>query len=182
MSGPQELHLLGTNLTPRDVQLVHDGIAYTPLASSQSDWMYLLGGNGTNVITVDGRWLCTIVVSDVVVPEGIPFTSGRLTIQKGTNLGHVAANDKYSISVSGTDCVNLPGLVDDEYPFIRLGSTIVDSDSPASELGFEVHNGQVVNSGMSGANYVVIWSVDDWSKPSYLTYQGYIVAVTNYAE
>lgn len=180
MSGPQELHLIGTNLTPRDVQLVHDGIAYTPLASSQSDWMYLLGGNGTNVITVGGRWLFTIVVSDVVVPEGVPFL-GRLSIQSNENYGYNAAETKATIYAAASDCLNLAAVSDDNYNFVQLSVSLPDGGGNPEAVGYAFNNFSFVKGSESGGRYRMILIVSDQSKPAFVMLDGYIIAVTNYS-
>lgn len=179
VQGTQELHLLGTNLTSRDVQLVHDGVTYTPLQSTQEDFFFLLGSNGSNVITVNGRWLCTIVVEGVVMPDGVPF-SGRLSIKSNSSLDRSASSEIATLNVAAGECINLAGMVSDSAIYIRFASSIGGEGSDPSAVGYVLHNASVVNAGLNGGLYVIIATVNDTSLPMYLTYEGFVVAVTNY--
>lgn len=167
---------MGTNLTSRDVQLVHDGVSYTPLQSSQSDWLFLLGSNGTNVITVNGQWLCTIVVEGVVVPDGLPTRlQMRQTVEPvigGTSLGEF-----HVVTLASGECMNYRFLVETSHPYFLLflrGSDFLEED-------FVLHNGVIRVQGLQSSDYRLSMEVLEPSRPAYLTFQGFIVAVFNYS-
>lgn len=167
---------MGTNLTSRDVQLVHDGISYTPLQSSQSDWLFLLGSNGTNVITVNGRWLCTIVVEGVVVPDGLP-TYMTLGLYEGVS----GQTSRYSIVRGSSDCINFPHPIEGSFNCFshRLGN--VDSPFTTRE-GIVAHNASLEVRDQSANGYMIFKLIpDDASSPCWLTFQGYVVGVYNYS-
>lgn len=168
---------MGTNLTSRDVQLVHDGVTYTPLQSSQSDWLFLLGSNGTNVITVNGQWLCTIVVEGVPMPSGLPTTL-RLINSSAASLTPSQAQTNVLVTVNDADCVNFPVMASEEFPFfvLRITGEVFASDD------FGGSNVQSVAYSSDGGYTRICFEVVDSSLPAYVTYMGYIVAVFNYSD
>lgn len=158
------------------MQLVHDGVTYTPLQSSQSDWLFLLGSNGTNVIKVNGQWLCTIVVEDVVLPDGLP-TSIRLG---QSSEPQAVSGDGYQVNIvrlTSADCINYPYVVNDEHPYYQLRITGI-AGREEDIVGF---NCELVNFSSSDTVLRLSFLVVDVSSPAYITYQGYIVAVFNYS-
>lgn len=176
VQGTQELHLLGTNLTSRDVQLVHDGVTYTPLQSTQEDFFFLLGSNGSNVIAVNGRWLCTIVVEGVVVPDGLPT---RLQMRQTVEpvIGGASLGEFHVMTLASGECINYRYLVETSHPYFLLflrGSDFLEED-------FVLHNGVIRVQGLQSSDYRLSMEVLNASLPSYLTFKGFIVAVFNYS-
>lgn len=168
---------MGTNLTSRDVQLVHDGVSYTPLQSTQSDWLFLLGSNGTNVITVNGRWLCTIVVEGVPMPDGLPTTL-RLINCSAASLTPSQAQTNVLVTVDDADCINLPVRSSAEFPYFVL--RISGEGFSSSDFGGE--NREILQFSADGGFTRLCVQVRDTSLPAYVTIQGYIVAVFNYSD
>lgn len=168
---------MGTNLTSRDLQLVHDGVTYTPLQSTQEDFFFLLGSNGTNVITVNGRWLCTIVVEGVEVPEGFPrllrMSQRQVDVESPQLINTVEVRDF---------CINYAFKINTDYPSFRLrvgGPSAVFADAE----NFVCFNCNGIVTVSPQSTYVTIdLSVVDDSLPAYVEYKGFICAVFNYSD
>lgn len=169
-----ELTITGDMLT-EGVRLVHDDVEYTPLASSGDSITFVLGDNGTNTIYVNGFVAFRVVVSGVVVPEDLRGQNNmRLYSTNATSGG-----DSQSI-VSGDYCVNYPYMAMEDFPFFLLtallaSGKVIDRD----EL---VPNNCTINNfqQQEGTFAIINLSVTDNTKPAYITYQGFIIAVFNY--
>lgn len=174
-SGALELTLTGENLTSDTLQLYHDGTLYTPLVLTETSATYILGDNGLNKIYLNGKFYTAIQVSGVVVPEGIPTVF--IASQRANSTTTEAVNQ---IDYMG-NCINYPYKVSEELPIFNL---IVGSQTyPFTELtGFEGVNAAItVNASATGTSRIVIKAtVTDTTKPAYIKYQGFIVAVFNY--
>ena len=175
-SGPAELVLEGENLTPDTLKLYHNGVLYTPLESSDTYAYYLLGDNGTNKVMLNGKNYSTIIVKDVVVPSILPcrMVASQANIEN-PNLG---INQK--VLEMGT-CINYPYKKNEDYPLFRLSNTgegwgnILDTD-------LKGYNCQVTTSAGAVSDQTrIACQVTDASKPAYITYQGFIIAVFNYS-
>ena len=113
------LTITGENMTPETVWLVHDGIAYTPLFVEGNTWTYVLGGNGTNVIWLNGISYARITVSGVVLPDGLP-TKFVCSQYNGSETPPQINLKTYD----STDCINYPYMYSQTYNlyFLRIGS------------------------------------------------------------
>lgn len=174
-SRPVELVLEGENLTPDTLKLYHNGVLYTPLESSDTYAYYLLGDNGTNKVMLNGKNFCTIIVKDIVVPEGLP---NRLE-----GLLYASSSDTSNRMILQTaSCLQYPYKVSEAYPYFLL--TIGKNSSPFTDD--DANNYTFVNCTMETMNVYqetsirTRVSVVDSTKPAYITYQGFIIAVFNY--
>lgn len=174
-SGPAELVLEGENLTPDTLKLYHNGVLYTPLVSSDTYAYYLLGDNGTNKVMLNGKYFFGVEVSGIVVPAFLPinFTYG-LTETFSPQGAWSASQNKV------TNCVNYPVLLG-EGRYLKI--QIMREDSPSFDFSaLECQNGTIVtNEEYSSSMYnIVVAEATDLTKPTYITYQGFIIAVSNY--
>lgn len=174
-SGTAELVLEGENLTPDTLKLYHNGVLYTPLKSSDTYAYYLLGDNGTNKVMLNGSNSCTVVVKDVVVPEGFPV---EMRIAQKSN------DDRFwtpAVQINPTEfqvvnCLNYHYKAIEGYPNFMLQARYPSYD--AGNLGLEncTLNASEVTETVFNLNLRPI----DTTKPAYITYQGFIIAVFNY--
>lgn len=175
-SGPAELVLEGENLTPETLKLYHNGVLYTPLESSDTYAYYLLGDNGTNKMMLNGKNYCTVIVKDVVVPSVLP---ARLSLrQKSDNRTIGESSTSINIvDIASGDCINYPYLINPNYPYFLLFVHIEETD----ENDWRVENCTINNSDFVNKPNRLNVSVVDPTKPAYITYQGFIIAVFNYS-
>lgn len=169
-----ELTLTGDLLT-QGVRLVHDDEEYTPLSSSGDSITYILGDNGTNTIYVNGLVAFRVVVSGVVVPEALPSYM-NMSQRDGASASSPAVN---LIVMDSVNCINYPYKATEELAYfgLRLG---VSSKPFTDTEGFEG-----VNCTLNIPSATEVWVYvsalpTDATKPAYITYQGFIIAVFNY--
>lgn len=169
------LTITGENMTPETVWLVHDGVPYVPLVVDGNTWTYILGGNGTNVIWVNGASYARITISGVTVPEGLPNTIVGLlysssAVPQGSN----------PITLTNADCINYPLKPTAERSNFQL--TIGSEELPfvAENEDYEVIGGQKVYFSRSELKTSLFFAPDSENKICYVKYQGYIVFVGNY--
>ena len=170
------LTITGKNMTPGTVWLVHNDIPYTPLVIDGDSWTYVLGGNGVNMIWVNGVSFARVRITGVVPPEGLP---SRMSIgQSSTAETPVVVN----VSVlESADCFNYPKKAIPAYPnyFFRIGSTaspfIADSEDVTAE------GCTILTLEPDGDTTKIIFTPTSADSVCVLKYQGYIVCVTNYA-
>lgn len=169
-----ELTLTGDLLT-EGVRLVHDGVEYTPLSSSGDSITYILGDNGTNTIYVNGLVAFRVVVSGVVVPQVLPNRIEGLLYASPTDI-----SDR--IIMQNTNCLNYPFKSNDNYPYFLI--SIGNSSAPVTDIAesnWAVTNGTIEQISIYSEERVrVRVSVSNATKPAYITYQGFIIAVFNY--
>lgn len=177
LTGSQQLSISGSNLSPDAVKLYFNNTLYTPLGFGDGSLQYIIGNNGTVRITCNGADYMTFSVSGITVPDGLPNTL-YMDQRKADFSG--AKNAK---TVPLGYCINYPYRYDQTTPlfYLRIGS----ADEPFTDLtGFTGSNCEVSNVQAAGANQVVAVgrNIADMTKPAYLMYEGFIVAVFNYTD
>lgn len=174
-SGSAELVLEGENLTPDTLRLYHNGVLYTPLESSDTYAYYLLGDNGTNNVMLNGKTFCTVNVKDIIVPEGLPTRMQMWqTPTFGSHFDGVNTIDLYNVK-----CINYPYKVSEELPYydLRLGT----ENQPFTDIeNFVGVNCSLTPRGTADYYRYLGIEVVEPSKPAYITYKGFIIAVFNY--
>lgn len=173
---PVTLVITGSGMNSKSVYLEHNGVRYTPLVADGESWTYILADNGINRIYVNGRLYGGIAISGIVVPVGLPSV-----IEMGL-VDVPSASFVYAVqqqSVTG-NCINYGILVTSTYPYYKLRIAAL---SDAMEGDFDGFNCQIVHYTKSSetANVVLGISATDPTKPAYIMYQGFIVAVFNYS-
>lgn len=171
-----ELTITGDLLT-EGVRLVHDDIEYTPLSSSGDSITFVLGDNGTNTIYVNGLVAFRVVVSGVVVPD---LSQAKRMGQMPPN--GVSISDAINVESVVANCINYAHTVSDSYPLVRL--VVADNAEAPLESDFTGDNCVLKHYAFSESTGVLSLDaeVTDRTKPAWISYQGYIIAVFNYTE
>ena len=176
LEGSQVLVITGANLSTGSVKVFFNNVEYVPLSVRPGYMQYLIGDNGDVRIMVNGRSYLRFSVSGVVVPGSLP---ADFTITQRNANGDNPVN---SMTFENVNCANYPYpfLASKPLYFVRIGS----DERPFTDTeGFEVVNGTLQEVTARGSNQVdvkVIVSAENDS-PSYITYNGFIVAVFNYS-
>lgn len=172
---PVTLVITGDGMNSETVYLLHDGVRYTPLIVDGNSWTYILGGNGTNKIYVNGALYGGVHITGVPVPE-FPVTKSMRQFPASSHSWSEGIND---LTVQG-DCINYPYMANEGFTTFALHT--YDKSIEVVLDDFQIVNGNIVYKELapgSGSLYVFV-SVADTTKVAYLTYQGFIVAVFNY--
>ena len=172
---PITLVITGEDMTPESVYIDHDGVRYTPLIVDGNSWTYILGDNGTNRIFVNGQLYGGVQISGIEVPEGLPCN--MVANQNSTGSAYYSeGSSRQRVWFTDVNCVNYPYLNDEEYYGFRLQVYI--PDMVESDWGFSNCESPNFYAGSEFSSIGV--TVTDFSKPAYITYKGFIVAVFNY--
>ena len=156
--------------------LVFGDVRYTPLAVDGNKRTYIIGDNGSARIYINGGLYGGFEVSGIEVPEGLPT---RLVMRQ-RNISSASSSGGSSINVRderSVKCINYDFLVNEDYPyyfFAMYVSGVVEGDFVCTNC--------VVNAFDSSETATRLnFSVTDITKPAYVTYKGFIVAVFNYS-
>lgn len=175
-SGPAELVLEGENLTPDTLKLYHNGVLYTPLESSYTYAYYLLGDNGTNKVMLNGKNFSTVIVKNIVVPEGLP-TRINAWQSRTTSVFEVSEDVINHVRIDSASCINYPHRINEGYPYYLLSFSI--GNMVEENIAFV--NCSINNTQFSAQIGRLNVSVTDPTKPAYIKYQDFIIAVFNYS-
>ena len=157
--------------------LMFGDVRYTPLDTEGNKRTYTIGDNGSVRIYIGGDLYGGFEVGGIVTPAILP---AKLTMLLSGNVSFPTTARSDIETITG-NCINYPVLprvgADNFVLYIRDESATVDLSMIAGV------NCTILASGADGniANAVLV-SVDDATKPAYLTYQDFIVAVFNYEE
>lgn len=173
-TGSAELTIVGKNLKDT-LRLLHDGVEYTPLASTENSVTFILGDNGINRVYVNSEYSFGVQISGVVVPEKM---SGRVNAKQASAASSSGGTKTNSATVFSY-CINYPFKANASYPYFRFN---VFGQFEATDLDdFAFTNCELIYSEVDSNNVVLLnVSVTDATKPAYITYQGFIIAVFNY--
>lgn len=174
-SGSLELTLTGENLTSDTLQLYHEGTLYTPLVSTETSATYILGDNGLNKIYLNGKFYTAIQVSGVTVPEGLSSRMQMWMIDSDS--ASINAEGIYNKETVNAHCINYSQKTTEESHFVL--NIFGDEVAPSmDEVAY--NNCAFVASADYQTQLRVNVTVTDATKPAYVTYQGFIIAVFNY--
>jgi hypothetical protein len=174
-----ELTLSGLGMTPDSVQLLHDGILYTPVSIDDDGrtWKYILGSDGVNNIWLNGILYARVTISGIVMPVGLPTRLSAALFsasQSPTTLDEMV--------LDSADCINYPRVVSEDYDTIRLRIGSVSSPFDMESAVFEAVGGEITAT-EEYTNYGIVKIKPlDATQPFFLRYDGYIVLVSNYAQ
>ena len=174
--GNQSLRIYGTNLMDPSLKLMAGDVQYYPLDRGDGYIEFLLGNNGTYTITLRDMTYMTFSVEEVVVPSGLP---SYLRMQQQ----HSSSDNVNTMTLNEAYCINYPYLYDENHEKYRL--TIGNASHPFTDGESANWSGenctlQVLHDEGSPATRVVA-QLTDTTKPAYMMYQGFIVAVFNYS-
>ena len=175
LTGSQVVRVYGRNLTAPFVTLTFGDVEYTPLAQGEGYIEFILGDNGTATINVDGSRFMSFEVEGVVIPEGLPcLIRGCQTYETASSVQSQSRINNKTIN-SGVR-IDYNYVQNNQYPHFFFVFYLTET----SEQDYEYYNCSV-NAQQQYNNFVGI-NVDviDVSKPAWVTYQGFIIAVFNY--
>lgn len=156
--------------------LMFGDVRYTPLATEGNKRTYIIGDNGQAKIYINDILWGGFNVSGIVVPDVLP--TGMVMWQKKTpNPSSLSANVMIENSVN---CINYPYVANEEFPNFAL--KMGDAAAPFTDLDGLVGVNCTLSNGLVEDNDAVTGiTLTDSTKPAYITYQGFIVAVFNYS-
>lgn len=173
-TGSAELTIEGKNLKDT-LRLLHDGIEYTPLASTENSVTFILGDNGTNRVYVNGEYSFGVQVTGVVVPGVLPT---RLQFTQTAETAFPTIGRINNLSVNGY-CINYPYIISPAHANFRLAFPELSAALDENAFGF--NNCSLLDFGEDGTNSnALLVAVTDPTKPAYITYHDFIIAVFNY--
>lgn len=175
VTGNQTLVISGKNLSSETVELIHNGVLYTPLIADGDSLTYILGDNGTNRVTVEGLFAFSIEVSGIVVPTGLPTTIAGFQ-KTDTSTGHGSQVVTNPLYVPNVNCINYPFKESEALPYFLFRLISVQ----ATESDFSFENCSLNNFFSDETQTKLNVSVTDASKPAYVMYDSFIIAVFNY--
>lgn len=176
LTGSQELHILGEDISPDNIRVYLNDIEYIPLHVGDGDLMYLITDNGSVRIFDSSRLLMTLIVQDITIPSGFPSqltgyqapTTGTSPNQEGI------ANQR---RVSNAVCLNYPFVTNETTPYFlfTIGSAGLE------EGLFELHNASIEKFTSSINAVLINFGVVNPLLPMYVLYDGCVVFVSNYS-
>lgn len=176
LTGNQTLVVSVANWDSETCWLEHDGIRYTPLTVEGNAMSYLLGDNGNYRLFLNGSLYGGFSISGIVVPGILPtYMKAELYANSSTHTSAMTQNP--------TKCINYPFKVSSSYPKVRLNFGSSDAsweDVALSDLeAVNCSLNEVTSSFAYRKGYLA--TPTDATKPAYIMYQGFIVAVFNYS-
>lgn len=156
--------------------LTFGDIRYTPLETEGNKRTYIIGDNGSVRIYINGDLYGGFDVSGIVLPDILPL---HMEISQRA-AGGITSPAVNGVVGNNVNCMNYPYKATEELPYfgLRLG----ESQKPFTDAeGLEGVNCSLLESGSSEVYKYVSALPTDASKPAYITYQGFIVAVFNYS-
>ncbi len=156
--------------------LMFGDVRYTPLATDGNKRSYIIGDNGSVRIYINGGLYGGFEVSGIEVPEDLP-TAMRFYLSRVEGAA-TGANSRNLRVESEATCLNVPSSVSEEYPYYIYKIGIPD----ATLEDFSFVNCSSNSTLIEGESFFNIGiTMTDASKPAYITYKSFIVAVFNYS-
>lgn len=157
--------------------LMFGDVRYTPLAVDGSRRTYIIGDNGSVRIFINGELYGGFDVSGIVVPGILPAT---LTMFLSGNSSFPTTARIQPQTVTG-NCINYAVI-----PSGSISNFLLYIKNAADDVDLSLVSGNnctVLATGADGQEQnAVLAEVVDSSKPAYLTYQDFIIAVFNYEQ
>lgn len=176
LTGNQTLVVSVADWDSETCWLEHDGIRYTPLAVDGNAKTYLLGDNGNYRLFLNNALYGGFSISGIVVPPNI--TARKIMAQSETVKSDPTLSGTYNRVTFDGNCINYPYVMTEELPYFSLR---LNDDTELSVENFEFVNCINNTFQSSDTRTQMSISVTDATKPAYIMYQGFIVAVFNYS-
>lgn len=156
--------------------VMFEDVKYTPLSVNDGVRSYIIGNNGRVRLYVGGVLYGGFDVSGIETPAWLPTLLQML--QYATSGGEYTGSHNQQ-EYTGY-CINYPYLKNNEYPYFGfIIRNVVVANFDSSELAFE--NCTQTHYYEGSTQIQMKASVTDASKPAYITYGGFIIAVFNYS-
>ena len=137
LTGSQQVRVYGNSLGVSDYRFVHNGVEYTPLASTDEYDEYILTDNGAYYIYIGSSLYMSFNVQGIVRPEELTgFVKAAL----------YSGSDQSFTGVTGeqqteSGCINYDSMVDETHRGFRIDVGVSDYQL---ESAYEVTNGSIV--------------------------------------
>lgn len=156
--------------------LMFGDVRYTPLATEGNKRTYIIGDNGQVKIYINNVLWGGFEVSGISRPDGM---DGLVTAYQ-SDVPAIGGGNHINAKSSNNYCINYPYRADEAHPYyrVRLYGTFDSGDLTNLAYVNCSENNSSIN---SDDDIVVNVSVTDATKPAYITYQGFIIAVFNYS-
>ena len=156
--------------------LMFGDVRYTPLATEGNTRTFIIGDNGSVRIFIGGELYGGFDVSGIEVPDVLPLHM-EMSQRAGGGITSPAVNN---VARDNVNCINYPYKATEELHY--FGYRIGNSGKPFTDAeGLEGVNCSLLESGSSEHYKYVSALPTDATKPAYITYDGFIIAVFNYS-
>lgn len=173
-SSYQEIIIYGQDLNDDNIYLDHDGIRYTPVASSPSSRTYILSSNGLNRIYLNGQLVGGVRIVGITEPTFVPFDAQAT--QATTSTLSPSIDSRINLeSFSNVKTIQYAHKVATDYPYFSLRFKNLETMEDIT-----YHNCTVENEGFASDYYRLIVLVEDSDKPAYISHGDFIIAIFNY--
>lgn len=169
------LTIRGTGMNSDNVWLEHNGIRYTPLIVDGDSWTYILSSDGVNNLYVNGSYYGGVTIEGIEVPLGLPTVLSMWQAAEESTSESAAVN---RVDLTSVDCINYPRLAGESLPYFVL--RVRDSENVISADDFTIQNGTIELRDRYQSFIYLNVSVEDGTKPAFISLDGFIVAVFNY--
>lgn len=157
--------------------VMFEDVRYTPLSVNDNVRSYIIGDNGRVRLYVGGVLYGGFDVSGIEVPAEL---DAHINAYQSTSPAAGGGEHTNGLTVF-SKCINYPYMVNADFPYYRLHFYGQFTEDDLGELALYncTSNALII---ASDNGIVLNASVTDASKPAYVTYKGFIVAVFNYEE
>lgn len=176
LTGSQVIRVYGEGLSGDAFVFSHNNVQYTPLAVGEDYVEFILTDNGNYFIYANGSLYMSFRVQGIVMPS---VMTGRVIAVQADNTQPTGTEGVINSQITTDGCLNYPYKATEGYPYYRLfiyGSFTADDLANFTPVNCTIEGSSI----QAGPDARVILSVDDDTKPCYLSYDGYIVFVGNY--
>lgn len=176
LQGSQTVRVYGTALAGSGYRLVHNGIEYTPLSSTDEYDEYILTANGAYVIYIGERVFLSFNIAGIVMPVEL---SGQVAggVTDGAQSGVPVGN----LIESNTGCVNVPIKVSTAAPYMLMRLYYSAGVEELELEDFTLTNADRTSFGKFDLFYRMNVQPTDPNAPVTIAYKDFIVFVGNYS-
>lgn len=176
LSGSQELHVLGPDVSASNVSVFFNGSQIIPLDVEDGDLTYLITENGEITVYDGNRKYTTFFVQDIIAPQGFPtrITAGQSSLNKtffseGNYINLIIVNNVYHVNYQHVEV--------EEYPYFLFQMDNIEGE----QSDFTCNNCTINTFSVTSSKLNINLSVVNTSEPAYISFKGMVVAVFNYA-
>lgn len=175
LTGSQRLVIEGPDVQASNIKLYLNDTFYTPLDSTTNSLTYIISDNGVVRILVDDRVYMTVFVQGCDAPTGFPTRIAGVQVPT-TSIDMSQSGAENSLVKNSVNCLNYPHVTNETTPYFIFQFQNVEI--PEEDLVYNNASQEAYT--FSGYHTYINVSVDDDTKPAYVTYQDVVIAVFNY--